>query len=52
MSKFKPHVLDLYAVPDKPEVNNIIPVYSAETGALIRFTAAIGQQVSVEATVK
>ena len=38
---------DYIIVPDAPEVN-ITPVYSAETGALIRFTATIGQQVSVE----
>ena len=37
-------------VPGAPEVN-ITPVYSAETGVLIRLTAAIGQQVSVETVV-
>ena len=38
-------------VPGAPEVN-ITPVYSAETGALIRFTVVIGQHVSVEIVVQ
>ena len=39
-----------YIVPAAPEVN-ITPVYSAETEALIRVRAAIGQQVSIETVV-
>ena len=40
--------MSIYIAPDKPQVNEI-PVYSATTQALLRFTAAIDREVSAEA---